>query len=523
MVDKKDLVNLDALIPRADLFEMAETAKADAPSIKITDLKPGLIYSLLRKPDFQRETANWTPKQVASLIRTFATSDIIPAIILWQHGQHVFVVDGAHRLSALVAWVHNDYGAGEKSLTFFKGIIPEQQRTMHEETMALVEELVGPWEQYERERSMLGMKAIQIQWITSQNAKQAADAFIRINQGGTIIDSLETRILRAKRSALAVATRVITRGGTGHQYWRHFSNESTIKSVPKLGSQIYSLLFSPVLSAPIKTLDLPLAGFGYGAQVIHLAFDLVSVSNRLSNADSTRKKSSDDENEADDETGVETQKYLKNTKRMLQLVLSNDPKSLGLHPALYFYTSGGNFQAASLLNILAWIVELDMSKRIPQFLKARRVFEELLLKHPVIVKPATHKLGSGARTRTRALSLFNKLLEMISRNGSSETAWRKITKDSEFSYLLLEEEQQRERSTKGRSGNAFSRAAKSNAFLTMSLPSIPACQICGGLLHRNGMVTDHKEEKSKGGSSSALNARWIHPVCNSNRSVKSLV
>jgi hypothetical protein len=113
MAMHRNQVNLDALIPRADLFEITDPVIADSRAIRITDLKPGLIYDLLRKPDFQRETANWSPQQVARLIETFSKADIIPAIILWQNAGRIFVVDGAHRLSALVAWVRNDYGAGD--------------------------------------------------------------------------------------------------------------------------------------------------------------------------------------------------------------------------------------------------------------------------------------------------------------------------------------------------------------------------------------------------------------------------
>lgn len=90
----RNVVNLDALIPREDLAAPVE-ANADIPGLKISDLKPGLIYSWLRKPDFQRETANWSPEQVADLVETFANGNIIPAVILWQNGQRVFVIDGA--------------------------------------------------------------------------------------------------------------------------------------------------------------------------------------------------------------------------------------------------------------------------------------------------------------------------------------------------------------------------------------------------------------------------------------------
>src|SRR4051812_44376584 len=99
--DGKNVVNLDALIPRADLFEQSVPGKLDQ-NLRIADLEPGTTYGLLRKPDFQRETANWSPQQVVGLIQTFCESDIIPSIILWENGTSLFVVDGAHRLSALI-------------------------------------------------------------------------------------------------------------------------------------------------------------------------------------------------------------------------------------------------------------------------------------------------------------------------------------------------------------------------------------------------------------------------------------
>lgn len=510
------MVNLDALIPRADLFAVPDIAKADSRSIKITDLKPGLVYSLLRKPDFQRETSNWTPQQVAALIQTFSKSDIIPAIILWQSGNRVFVVDGAHRLSALVAWIRNDYGAGDLSIDFFNGKIPDHQRLMHEETLTLVNSLVGTWEQLESQASILGLKEIQLQWIDSPSAEQAADAFIRINQGGTVIDNLEVRILRAKRSALAIATRVIARGGTGHEYWSHFEEPAKSRA-PKLGAEISKLLFQPPLELPVKTMDVPLAGFGYGSHVVRFAFDLVALANDLPVPDSTRKKATDN-NLPDDGTGSETVKYLQRAKRAVQLILSNDPMSLGLHPVLYFYTAGGSFQAAALHNAVAWFLDLEKRGKLQQFLKIRKAFESLILSHPVIVKPAAHKLGSGGRTRSKTLLLFDKLFSILSVNSDPEKAWRKVIKDSGFAYLVTDERDQKEETTQpGRVGGKFSRGAKTASYLTATLPTVARCRHCGGLLHRNGMVADHTKERSAGGSSASSNVQWVHPICNSNR------
>ena len=431
MSDKRQVVNLDALIRRADLFETATPILGkDGPSIRVLDLKPGVTYDMLRKPDFQRETANWTPQQVSDLIETFSKSDLIPSIILWQNREHIFVVDGAHRLSALIAWVQNDYGAGSRSLSFFGGKIPDAQRTMHEETEALVNATVGPWKKFEKDNAVMGMKPIHVQWIETNDATQAANAFIRINQGGTVIDNLEARILRAKRSALAISTRIVARGGRGHEYWKHFSDQSAAKRAPRLGGEVYKLLFHPTLEVPVKTADVPLAGFGYGAHAVRFAFDLIAVANALPVPDSTRRKAVDAQGTlVDDVSGAETIKYLQQTKRAAQLVLSNEPASLGLHPALYFYTSGGQFQNASLFNTIAWVLDLEKRGKLKQFQKIRRSFEKLILAHPVIVKPAAHKLGSGGRTRSKTITLFEALLAALMADRNTERAWKRITRN----------------------------------------------------------------------------------------------
>jgi 5-methylcytosine-specific restriction endonuclease McrA len=506
-------VNLDALIPRADLFEVAESVIADTRVIRISDLKPCVIFDMLRKPDFQRETNNWSPKQVARLIETFAKADIIPAVILWQSGNKIFIVDGAHRLSALVAWVRDDYGAGKLSKNFYDKI-PDQQIALHEETRQLVNDKVGPWEKHEKSGSMLNMKDIIVQWITSPSASLAADAFIRINQGGTVIDPLEARILRAKRSALSIATRVISRGGTGHEYWKHFTDETAKQRAPKVGADIYKLLFSPTLEVPIKTMDVPLAGFGYGSGVLRFAFDLVGLANELSVPDSTRSKADEAGQFTDDASGRDTLEYLNKARQAVRLILSNEKVSLGLHPALYFYTAGGAFQSASLHNAIVWFMSLEKRGKIRDFLKVRGAFEKLIISHPVVVKPAAHKLGSGARTRGKMIALFERTIEILTANKDPEKAWKKLQR--EFPHLADDELDQKEESQKGRPGAKFSRGAK-NAASFSDLATIPKCRLCGGLLHKNGKVVDHAVPRSAGGSSASANARWVHPRCNSER------
>jgi Protein of unknown function DUF262/HNH endonuclease len=528
-VAARNQVNLDALIPREDLSAPADGG-ADIHGLKIGDLKPGLIYSWLRKPDFQRETANWTPEQVAGLIETFANGNIIPAIILWQNGQRVFVIDGAHRLSALIAWAQDDYGAGTLSAKFYQNSIPDNQRSMHDVTKKLVEQSVGSYSAHElaaqfqkaddpsllKRAATIGFKGIDVQWIKNADIEQARGAFFRINQGGTEIDATETRILRARNSALAITSRAITRGGTGHTYWGKFEPHIR-QEIESLGAEIRKLLFNPSLQVPLKTLDLPLAGFGYGADVLPFSFDFVSAANELSVADSTTKKREVKDDLPDDPNGAEAVNYLKETKKGAELLLSARSPSLGLHPALYFYTSGGAFQPAALFNVYAWIKQLEQSGKIVDFLRVRGKFEQMILDHPVLGKPATHRLGSGGRTRRRMVTLYDGLLDRLLDGDDPSEVWAEMTGRSDFAFLLTDEQEQQQRKSEGAAGKGFSRAAKSGAFLEEALPSAPRCGLCGGLLHVNGIVSDHIVEKEQGGSSAGANARPIHPRCNSER------
>jgi len=526
----RNVVNLDALLPREDLASEAEST-ADIPGLKLSDLEKGLIYSWLRKPDFQRETANWSPEQIADLIETFVKGNIIPSIILWQSGNRVFVIDGAHRLSALIAWVRDDYGAGKISAELYQNIIPEHQRTLHNMTRELVHGKIGSYEEHLAAAQFPGaakpevlkratqfpFRSIDVQWIRNASVDQARDAFFRINQGGTEIEATETRILRAKSSPLALSSRAISRGGSGHNYWRKFDTQRQAE-IQTLGAELQKLLFAPPLQQPVKTLDVPLAGFGYGSHVLPFAFDLVARTNRLTVADSTRRKTLEKESSAsDDPDGLETLSCLTATRKTVRLICSNHPSSLGLHPALYFYTPDGAFHSAALFNAADWFTDLDSKGYLNDFLQLRERFESLILSHPVIVKPPSHKLGSGTRTKARTVALYERIFELMSKGASPEDVWSTIVEEPNFLFLKPADQDEKVKSLSGTPGRPFARGAKSAAFFSQAFPSAPKCSLCGGLLHVNGMVVDHKQVKTEGGSSASANARMVHPICNSNR------
>src|SRR6266700_1732527 len=92
-------VNLDALIRREN-FEVVSgppSSRGDEdPKLKVSELEASsLFFKYLRKPDFQRRTAHWTPDKIAGLVKSFVDGDLIPALILWpaESSASIFVID----------------------------------------------------------------------------------------------------------------------------------------------------------------------------------------------------------------------------------------------------------------------------------------------------------------------------------------------------------------------------------------------------------------------------------------------
>jgi len=135
-------VNLDALIARED-FEVTAGVNTGKKkdTLSIEDLKNDSFFlSGLRKPDFQRETNEWDPDKIAQFVESFVHGDLIPAIILWRStiSGFIFVIDGAHRLSSLIAWMNDDFGDGIITKQFYDGIVPDDQLEVAENARKII-------------------------------------------------------------------------------------------------------------------------------------------------------------------------------------------------------------------------------------------------------------------------------------------------------------------------------------------------------------------------------------------------
>jgi hypothetical protein len=503
-------VNLDALLSRED-FEVL-TSNDDAPvpqTISARDLEQSAFFYLaLRKPDFQRETSEWDPRRVAGLIRTFIDGHLIPAVILWKHREYLFVIDGSHRLSALIAWVQDDYGDGELSQRFFGHSIPQEQLEFAQRTRDLINKEIGSYADFARaavspsdfgpdmvaKSRALGSRVLSLQWVRG-DAATAEDSFVRINQQAAQITPQELSLIRGRRRADVLAARAITRRGTGHQYWSGYAATQQ-QDIKKLASEIYTLLFEPTLSYPIKTIDLPVGGSVYAAPTLKMVHDFVLLC-----------QGSVDE--AEDTSGHRTVEFLKRAKRVAQLVVSNHPSSIGLHPAVYFYSWTGKQQPILFLTMVTIIIEYERNKKLGSFIAIRRDLEQFILQRRTLLNQIVRKFGTKSSGRLHLHAFYTKIFAALEAGYSGAEIIEVVQKDKNFSYLQPSEDPY-----EATSSNRFSSQVKSGIVIRGLLESAPRCSICEGLVPCQAVSIDHIERRSDGGSSHPDNGQVTHPYCN---------
>lgn len=507
--------NLDALIPRED-FEIKDGGQMPSQNlhtIQVRDLEiDSFLYQTLRKPDFQRETSEWTPEKVCDLIQSFLDGDLIPAVIFWNSGGFNFVIDGAHRLSAIIAWVTDDYGDGVISQSFFKYSISLEQSKIADRTRKLIKKKFGTYNDHKfaitnqgkvapeilERAKKLATLTIQLQWVRGDSSKAEA-SFFKINEQASPINDTEKKLLKSRKKPNSISARAIIRSGTGHKYWSKFENSSQVE-IETLAKEINELLFTPELETPIKTLDVPLAGKGYSAQSLSLILDLINITNDIKQ----------DIELDDDLTGIETINFLKKTKKSLNKITGTHASSLGLHPVIYFYSTTGRYQVTSFYAILNLIQELDSKPgALNRFIEIRSKFEDFLMLYKSIVNQTNIKFGSGLKSYKKLTNLFLHIITEFQNNKSEVEIFESISKSKEYEYIKAEKEDYKEYMRKD-----FSKESKSGVFILSALQNPIKCKICNSLIHKNSITIDHIRRKEDGGSGVMDNGQLSHPYCN---------
>lgn len=512
MAERKLLVNLDAMIKRADFAQTTSSQITfdKIPTISIRDFSnSGLVGNNLRKPDFQRETNHWSPEQVASLLECFLNGDLIPSVILWQSQTFLFVIDGGHRLSILKAWVEDDYGDGPISVKYFGDSISNSQKRAAEKTRKLISNTIGSYQHFKTkiDNSEIDQKALSvmtrglaIQWVDG-DADKAENSFFKINTQGTPLDFIEESLLKYRKKPIAISARAIIRAGKGHKYWSSYQSEKA-ERIEQLAQQLHKTLFDPEVSSPIKTLDLPLGGSKGVRTALQILIEYISIACR-----SQTEKNIGINYGVNDETGVETISVLHKANKLAQRMTGNDFGSLGLHPAVYYYGPSGVHSSSMFLGTSLLISE-KLSNNNKQFFvdftQKRNIIETILIEHKDLIATILQKMGSKRRVENYK-NLLDSIIDAAKRD-------EKITEQKLVSWanldgkIIVGEE---------RKGNEFSQETKSKIFIHTALKSEIICPICNGYIDvAKSASYDHIIRKREGGDSHPDNGQITHPYCN---------
>jgi hypothetical protein len=282
------------------------------------------------------------------------------------------------------------------------------------------------------------------------------------------------------------------------------------------GKDIYNALYSPPITGmPLTTLDVPVAGKGYNA--LPFVFDLVNYANNVRIADSTSKKDDKTTTLPTDNDGTKTAEYLREVRKRVDRITGDTARSLGLHPVVYFYTRSGTFQPTVFLAVSSFVEDLQSRNKLIEFTKYRRAFEDFLIIHKEATTLLIKQLGSGSRHIPRLREYYSLVANSLTAGKNQSQIEEELAKDPSFAFLtnmptfnLPPDAGETELSDR-----KFTRGIKTAAFFTAALPNGARCHLCGALVHKNSIQSDHDKPRRIGGSALLENAKVSHPYCNS--------
>jgi hypothetical protein len=182
-------------------------------------------------------------------------NEVVPSLIFWKAPAHIFVIDGGHRLSALRAWMEDDYGDKTLSKNFYGGDLSLEQIRLAKKTRRLIELKIGSYsdllknanskagdEKAKRANALL-TRGLTLQWV--QGSPEVAEtSFYKINSQGTPLDDIERLLIENRKKPIAIGARVILRAGSGHKYWSSFKSEELKTAIEESGRELHDLLFA---------------------------------------------------------------------------------------------------------------------------------------------------------------------------------------------------------------------------------------------------------------------------------------
>ena len=209
-----------------------------------------------------------------------------------------------------------------------------------------------------------------------------------------------------------------------------------------------------------------------------MIFDFVNLANGLV-VNQKKLKEIDD-----DKDGVATIEYLKNVSKIISRICSDDNRSLGLHPAVYFYSASGRYQPTAFLAAVSLIMDLETTNQFIWFTKHRSKFEQFILEHRYFVNQIVNQFGSGFKGYSWVYKLYKEILKMVS-DGT----------ESNMAKILIANNQWRLKEVSPKPRTDFTVETKTAIVIRDSLAAAMRCNICGARIHTNSMSIDHKTRR----------------------------
>ena len=523
-------VNLDALIVRQDMAGGQQKSVPQDFGFKHSDLvkKGGMTYAILKKPDFQRSTSSWTPEKVRDMVVAYIEGETVPGVIVWRSPHSdLFIIDGAHRLSSIIAWINDDYGDGEISKSHYG---EPQNPLAAKKTRDMINAGVGSYKnlidavtdsvadpKYQANAKKLVFSTLPVQELRKvSDAATAEKSFQKINEQGVILSDTEKWLINSRYCPNSIAARAISLKGTGGAYWERFTDESIKTKISELSASVYKLLFTPDLdTGELKTVDLPIAGPFYSSNALNLIFQFVNFANDVQTKAPTSREDAEKLVPIDTD-GSRTVKFLNKTKQVASLLgnlrTTNHSNSLDVHPFVYFYSRQGNHQPTMFLATAYWLRELDKRKKIPELARdgMRGRLEDFRRENSFLIQAISRRARGEEKAVRKLKEYLDYLFENISKT-TSRDLFEKVGRY--FRVSTIPEPEEDEEPTKP--GSRIPIHVKNSMFVEQELGKAEKCELCKARIPARGLSRDHRLDRKYGGSGTKGNAAPTHHACNS--------
>lgn len=197
-------------------------------------------------------------------------------------------------------------------------------------------------------------------------------------------------------------------------------------------------------------------------------------------------------------------------RRVMGLLISRDPSSLGLHPAIYFYSWTGNQKPVLFLVIVELAIEWDQTGRLNAFTKHRRELEEFLFRNRTLLNQIVRKFGTKDSGARHLATFYRHVLNIIAKGHTHTEITAELQQNPVYPYL-----QPDELPYDGVAPTRMSTQVRAGLVMRKLLETAPRCSICGGFVPSQAVSVDHKERRADGGLTVPENTDLSHPYCNS--------